>query len=186
MNPGELRHCPECGGDWPKGPDFALRGCGWLHGLPHRITPSNSDVEIHDGYHGGDRFLRFELKGPREKWPMQEGQTILLKALARQPRWTVRILRGRSTDLTLYRVTSDGIAATGIRTHAEAVRRGVQAWLNGSLWREVEESLARTQVASGHVHGWARVDGLWICIQDHYAVGFKPETGCGDTLPEFP
>lgn len=37
--------------------------------------------------------------------------------------------------------------------------------------------------AKSHVHGYARVDDtdVWRCIQDHHAVGFAPETGCGQT-----
>lgn len=181
MNPGDLRHCPECGSGWPKDVDHALRGCGWLSGLPRRISPNNGDVEVHDGMHGRDRFLRLEIKGPRETWPIQKGQAIHLAALARQSNWTVRVLRGTTKAIDLHRVTSDGIAASGIRTHAEAVRSAVASWLNGSLWRDAEASLA-TDAAGSHVCGWARVDGVWRCIQDHYAVGFAPETSCGAVL----
>lgn len=31
---------------------------------------------------------------------------------------------------------------------------------------------------SAHVCGWAEVDGVWICIQDHYAAGHVPGSGC--------
>jgi hypothetical protein len=181
----QLRSCPECGGSWPKDPDHALRGCGWLGGLPRRISPNNGDVEIHDGAHGRDRFLRLEIKGPRETWPIQPGQARHLRALANQPGWTIRVLRGTTAAVDLYRVTSGGIAEPGIHTHAEAVRRAVESWLNGSLWRDAEASMSATPAAN-HTHGWARVDGLWTCIQDFSAVGFRPETGCGETLPEYP
>lgn len=186
MNPGELRNCPECGSGWPKDPDHALRGCGWLHGLPRHISPNNGDVEIHDGVHGRNRFLRLEIKGPRETWPIQKGQAIHLAALASQPNWTVRVLRGTTSAVDLHRVTSDGIAPSGTRTHAEAVRRAVASWLDGSLWRDAEESLAAGPALDpSHTHGWARVSGLWMCIQDQYAIGFRPDTGCGETLPEY-
>lgn len=33
-----------------------------------------------------------------------------------------------------------------------------------------------------HTCGWARQpDGSFRCIQDYYAVGWKPETACGRT-----
>ena len=184
MNPAKLRHCPECNGTWPEGPDFSLRGCGWLFGLPRRVSPSNSDIELHDGRHGRDRFLRLELKAPRETWPIQLGQAEMLMALARHDNWTVRVLRGTTESIAVYRVASRGIEATGITTHAEAIRRGISAWLNGSTWRDAEESLASRD--NGHTHGWARMSGVWTCIQDHYAVGNAPWTGCGEQLPEFP
>jgi hypothetical protein len=187
VNPGELRQCPECGGGWPKDPDHALRGCGWLQGLPRSISPNNGDVEIHDGVNGRNRFLRLELKGAHETWPIQKGQRLHLAALAGQQNWTVRVLRGTTRAVDLYRVTSAGIAETFIRTHVEAVRRAVVSWLNGSLWRDAEEGLAAgPEVNPGHTHGWARVDGLWTCVQDHYAVGHRPDTGCGESLPQFP
>lgn len=187
MNPGKLRQCPECGSGWPNDPDHALRGCGWLYGLPRKVSPSNGDVRIHDGAHGRDRFLQLEIKSPREEWPPQKGQAILLVALARQPNWTVRILRGTTHALDVHRVTASGIDSSGIRTHVEALRRAVDSWLRGSLWRDAEEAMSKAPTAApGHTCGWARVEGVWTCIQDHYAVGFRPDTACGKTLPEFP
>lgn len=186
QNPAKLRHCPECGSDWPAEPDFALRSCGWLYGLPHRITPSNSDIEIHDGWHGRDRFLRLELKGPRETWPLQKGQLSFLVALSRLDSWTVRVLRGLTNKITVYRVSPSGIEATGITTHAEAIRRAVAAWVNGTPWRLIEDSLPTLADDTTHTHGWARASGVWTCVQDHYAVGFAPSTGCGETLPHLP
>ena len=185
-NPGALRQCPECGGGWPKSPDHALRGCGWLYGLPRKISPSNNEILIHDGKHGSDRFLQFEIKTMREEWPPQKGQFITLAALARQPNWTVRILRGSTRAVDVHRVTAAGIETTGIRTHVEAIRRAVSSWLNGSLWRDAEEAMAAGPAEDpSHTHGYARVEGVWTCIQDQYAVGFAPETACGKTLPEF-
>ena len=34
---------------------------------------------------------------------------------------------------------------------------------------------------TNHICGWARVNGVWTCVQDYYAVGFRPDTGCGKT-----
>lgn len=180
FNPAKLRTCPECGGSWPGGPDFALRGCGWLHGLPFKISPSNNDVVIHDYHHGSDRFLQLEIKGPREAWPPAHGQAATLSALARQPHWTVRILRGTAKDLTVHRVTSDGIDPRGVKSYAEAVRQSVAAWLNGDGWRDPVGEVGRD-----HVCGWARVSGVWTCIQDYHAVGFAPETACGAVLENY-
>lgn len=185
MIPAKLRQCPECGGHWPGDPDHALRGCGWLYGLPRNVSPSNNELLIHDGSHGRDRFLQFEIKSSRETWPPARGQFITLVALSKQPNWTVRILRGETSAVDVHRVTAGGIDATPIRTHAEAIRRAVSSWLDGSLWRDAEEALASPAKDPSHTHGWARVAGLWTCIQDQYAVGFRPETGCGETLPEF-
>ncbi len=176
FNPAKLRTCPECGGRWPNGPDFSLRGCDWLHGLPNKISPSNNDVLIHDYHHGPDRFLQLEMKGLREKWPLAHGQSATLMALARQPRWTVRILRGTSKALTIHHVSSVGIDELGVKSHAEAIRRTVALFLNGEAWRDPVG-----EVGSGHTCGWARVEGVWTCIQDYHAIGFAPETACGAT-----
>lgn len=33
-----------------------------------------------------------------------------------------------------------------------------------------------------HQCGWAKdAEGVWRCLQDHYAVGYRPETSCGAT-----
>jgi hypothetical protein len=185
---GKLRQCPECGGSWPQGPDHALRGCAWLHGLDRTVSPSNNELLIHDGAHGQDRFLQMELKAAREQWPMQTGQLWTLKALAGQARWTVLILRGDTRRLDVHRVTSEGVG-DGIPSHVEAVRRAVNSWLKGRLWRDAEELLkvpdGETLAHAGHTCGWARVDGLWTCIQDFYAIGYRPDTACGQTLAEF-
>lgn len=185
FNPAKLRSCPECGGHWPKGPDFALRGCDWLHGLPRKISPSNDDVLLHDDEHGRDRFLQLEMKSSREKWPPAIGQVRTLKALAGLPNWTVRILRGRTDSVDVYRVTSSGIIDSAVRTHAEALRVMVSDWLNGQPWRDDFPAPIPGAPAPGHVCGWARVEGLWTCVQDHYSDGFQPETGCGKTLPQY-
>lgn len=184
-----LERCPECGASWPKSPDYALRGCGWLQGLSRSVSPTNSDVRIHDGAHGRNRFLQFEVKSPREQWPPKKGELWMLGALAEQSNWTVRILRGTTRDLKVHAVADMQLDMDGIRTHVEAVRRAVDRWLNGALWREAERLLTPPEsipVDLTHVHGWARVEGVWTCIQDHYAVGHRPDTGCGETLPQFP
>jgi hypothetical protein len=183
FNPAKLRSCPECGGRWPNDPDHSLRGCGWLHGLPRRVSPSNNELLLHDGAHGKDRFLQLEIKGTKEKWPLQDGQIRTLNALARQPNWVVLILRQMARAVDVYRVGGSGLSAP-VRTHTEAIRQAVAQWLNGALWRDVEPRLG--QRVEGHVCGWARVDGLWTCVQDNYAIGLAPETACGDTLPQFP
>jgi len=42
----------------------------------------------------------------------------------------------------------------------------------------------RASIRTGHACGWAAdVDGTWRCVQDFYAVGDAPETGCGATWP---
>lgn len=186
MIPGELRQCPECGHGWPKDPDHALRGCAWLYGLPRKVSPSNNELLIHDGAHGRDRFLQFEIKTPSEQWPPPKGQSLTLVALAKQENWTVRILRGSTRSVDVHKVTREGIEAKGTRTHVEAVRRAVSLWLDGALWRDAEVALVQRADDPSHTHGWARVEGLWTCIQDHYAVGLRPDTGCGETLPAFP
>lgn len=180
----ELRQCPECGGGWPPGPDYSLRGCGWLQGLDRRISPTNSDVRINDSVAGRNRFLHLELKGPKEPWPLQKGQLIDLASLSRQAAWTVLILRGISTKLDLYRVSPSGAGDAPIRTHGEAIRNAINLWLRGALWRDAEASLAN-EPAAKHVCGWARMDGAWTCVQDYYASGWSPDSGCGATLPEF-
>lgn len=180
-----LTNCPECGHRWPPGPEHALRGAGWLQGLSRSISPTNGDLDIHDGLHG-NRFLRLEMKGDHEKWPLQKGQLWALQALAASEKWTVRILRGTTSLLHVHAVTARGVSQDGIRTHAEAVRRAVDAWLKGALWRDAEALLtAPTDIAKDHVCGWARVDGEWRCVQDHFASGKRPETSCGKVLPAF-
>lgn len=186
---GKLERCPECGGRWPQGPDHALRGCGWLSGLDREVSPSNNELLIHDGVHGRDRFLQMEIKSRREPWPLREGQLWTLKALSRQPGWTVLILRGDTASLAVHRVLEGGLA-DAIHTHAEAVRQAINSWLRGSLWRDAEDTLRANPVdltaeAPGHVHGWARVEGIWTCVQDYYAKGYQPKTACGATLPEL-
>jgi len=182
---GELRLCPECGGSWPKDPDHALRGCGWLKGLDRDISPSNNDVLIHDGAHGRNRFLQLEMKRRAETWPPRGGQLWTLKALAGQADWTVLILRGTTRSVDVHRVGTAGIR-DAITTHAEAVRQAVNAWIKGALWRDVEPILTAHPVTPdvSHTCGWARVNGVWKCIQDFYAKGFQPETSCGATLQD--
>lgn len=190
---GVLRNCPECGGHWPVGPNYELRGCGWLSGLSRNVTPSNKDVLIHDGSSGRDRFLNMELKRPGEV-QMAGGQAWTLGALSTLPNWTVLTLRGTTRDLHLSRVRMvDGAIelVDTARTYAEAVRRAVDAWLRGSSWSDAAALLVPAQTASGgakHTCGWARVDGVWTCIGDHYAAGHVEQaaTSCGATLPEMP
>jgi hypothetical protein len=181
--PGELRQCPECGHGWPKDPDHALRGCAWLYGLPRKVSPSNNELLIHDGTHGSDRFLQFEIKSPSETWPPPAGQSRTLVALAGQTNWTVRILRGTTHALEVHRVTRAGIETSGIRSHVEAVRQAVVTWLGGALWRDAEAKLTTSGEDLDHVHGWARLEGIWTCVQDYHAGGIRPDTSCGLRLP---
>lgn len=151
------------------------------------MTPSNSDVEIHDSAQGRNRFLRFELKGPKER-TIARGQLEYLRGLASLKAFTVRVLRGTTKAVEVRRVTAEGIEPDGFLTHAEAIRRGVDRWLNGVGWPDIEADLSRDvgPIADlGHTHGWVRVEGVWTCVQDHYAVGFRPDTGCGEQLPQF-
>jgi hypothetical protein len=178
MTSTRLRSCPECGGGWPVGPDYTLRGMAWLAPLPRNASPSNTDVELHDGNHGPDRFLRLELKRTGEK--MQGGQLHYLLALSRQPGWTVRVLQGESLGLSLYQVTAAGYGPP-TATHTEAVRRVVAGWLQGRPWDDGDAASANDNRAD-HYCGWARVDGVWTCLQDYYAVGWAPETSCGRQL----
>lgn len=184
---GTLRLCPECGGSWPKGPDHALRACGWLAGLDREVSPSNNDVLVHDGAHGRDRFLQLEIKRRAENWPPAGGQLWTLRALAKQSNWTVLILRGDTRSVDVHQVDPGGIREP-IKTHTEALRRAINSWLRGALWRDAEAILAASpsKPDRGHTCGWARVDGVWTCVQDHYAVGFRTDTACGATLPQFP
>lgn len=145
MKRGELRACPECRRPWPKGAEHDLRGFGWLDDLPRHVTPTNIDCLIHDGAYGRDRYLYIETKGPRE-WP-DAGQSWALRALAGQSRNTVRLLRAALADLTIHRVGTDSIERDGRPTTAAAVRLAVVAWLNGSLWRDAESSIALRPVA---------------------------------------
>ena len=180
-----LEHCPECGAGWPVGPDYSLRGCGWLQGLERHVSPTNSDVRIHDGVGGRNRFLQLELKGPREPWPIQKGQLWDLIALAGQSNWTVRVLRGTSMHIELYPVGPGGmVVSSPIHTHGEAMRHAVDLWLRGALWRDAEASLASAPAAK-HVCGWGRVSGVWTCVQDYYSLGYDPESACGATLPDY-
>ncbi len=182
FNPAKLRRCPECGGGWPSTPDYALRGCAWLHGLPRKISPSNNELLIHDGFHGRNRFLQLELKGAREAWPPATGQRRTLIALAGQPNWTVLVLRGQANAVDVHRVTPTDIPERGFRTHLESVRQGIASWLNGEPWRADALAAATGAQPPGHVHGWARVDGVWSCVQDYYAAGYRPDTSCGEIM----
>lgn len=185
---GVLRNCPECGGQWPHDVSHELRGCGWLQGLARNISPSNKDVLIHDGSHGNDRFLNMELKRSGEPEP-QSGQFWTLGALSRQPNWTVLVLRGTTRLLRVSQVIMRDRTPTitePIHTHAEAMRRAVNAWITGERWADAQRLLADPSEAS-HVCGWARVAGVWTCIGDHYAKGRDEQlaTACGATLPEI-
>jgi hypothetical protein len=177
MTSSRLRICEKCHQPWPRSDDHDLRGFAWLDPLPRRISISNADLLLHDGVHGDDRYLFFEAKMPWEP-PLQKGQNWLLRALARQRNWTVRILHGRLSRMTIHRVGSDGVERDGRIVQPDHVRASVSDWLNGQPWRDQAGVLVPSGPAR-HVCGWARVEGAWTCVQDYYAKGEAPETGCG-------
>lgn len=161
------------------GPDHDLRGFGWLDPLDRRITISNGDLALHDGFHGADRFLFLETKMPTEP-AMQNGQNWLLRALARQPGWTVRLLRGRLNRMAVHRVTSAGVDLNGTIVRPEQFRVATNAWLGGQRFEDPRgEGIPAEHKA--HTCGWAREGGVWRCVQDFYAKGMSPESGCGAT-----
>jgi hypothetical protein len=172
-----LRTCPYCHQHWPKGPDHDLRGFGWLDPLPRGISISNGDLALHDGTHGRDRFLFLETK---MKWEptMQTGQRWLLGALAKQAGWVVRVLRGTLDNFTIHRVNSSGEEADGITGHAGELRSRIAGFLQGESWRDPSGTLVKHSPGN-HVCGWGQVGGHWVCVQDYYAAGFAPDTGCG-------
>jgi hypothetical protein len=181
MTSSKLRTCTTCRQGWPHSDEHDLRSFGWLDPLPRNITISNGDCLIHDGYHGSDRFLLFEAKVPGEP-ALRLGQKRLLTALAGQPRWIVRLLIGRLASVIVLRVSSSGVATEGVRTTAEAVRASTVDWVNGLAWQEPRGIRdVSHQDTKGHTCGWAKVDDAWMCVQDYYAKGFAPETGCGST-----
>lgn len=135
MASSQLRSCPYCHQSWPHGTDYDLRGAHWLDPLPRNITVSNGDVLIHDGSTKRDRFLLIETKMPWES-AMQAGQAMLLRAVARQPDWTVRILRGRLPRPAMHRVASDGVEERGTEVSASDMRLSVSDWLRGERWSD--------------------------------------------------
>jgi hypothetical protein len=172
-----LRTCEKCHQPWPKGDDHDLRGFRWLDPLPRNISVSNADLLIHDGMHGQDRYLFFEVKMPWEP-PLQRGQNWLLSAIAKQPHWTVRILHGTLHKMTIYRVRASGVDPVGALVVPSTVRASVTDWLNGSSW-QVHGAQAVKAPVTTHTCGWAQRDGSWICAQDYFAKGMAPETACG-------
>lgn len=166
MTRGELRYCPECRRPWPKGAEHDLRSFRWLDDLPRYISPDNIDCILHDGSNGRNRFLVLETK--RRDEPVQKGQAVMLKALAglAPERLGVRILAGNLTDLSIHRVTRDGIEERGTSTTPEKVRGAVATWLNGSTWRDAESAVAVRRAPVAHVCEWQRKDAeTFACIR---------------------
>ena len=128
-----LRNCPYCHQKWPSSEYHDLRSARWLDPLPRNITISNGDLLIHDGYHGRDRFLFLETKMPWETI-IQPGQARLMTALAGQPDWTVRALRGRLPYVNLHRVTPSVVERTASVVDVAAVQARVCDWINGERW----------------------------------------------------
>lgn len=86
MTNAALRGCPLCGAHVSDG-QLGLRDYRWLGDtLPGRVAPTDFDFVLER--HG--RFLIIEFKPPGGALPM--GQRITLKALARDPRFTVWIV----------------------------------------------------------------------------------------------
>lgn len=55
-------------------------------------------------------------------------------------------------------------------------------WAAAYIGRDDEPETYTRNKPTGHTCGWAAdADGVWQCVQDHYAVGFRPDTGCGAT-----
>lgn len=131
MRSSGLRWCPYCHQKWPGSVYHDLRSGRWLDPLPRHVTVSNGDLFFHDGYHGTDRFLLLETKMPWEE--LQGGQQELLVAVARQPQWTVRVLRGRLPNVTLHRVTRDGVERP-VSVPIKGIQTSVVDWLNGQRW----------------------------------------------------
>jgi len=186
MKRGVLRSCPKCLQAWPRKADHDLRGFGWLHDLPRNVSLSNADALLHDGAHGRDRFLMFEVKMPWEP-ELQAGQGWLLRALAAQSNWTVRLLHSRKGEhgtVRVHTVSGDRVEPSVLKASLVDLRSSVVDWLNGDRWNDPK---GKTSEAFGtHHHGYAREGGQWRCVQDYYAAGNRPETGCGDvwTQPE--
>lgn len=42
-----------------------------------------------------------------------------------------------------------------------------------------DDRLEAQAIPRAHIHGWARENGVWTCVQDYLVPGFAPETGCG-------
>jgi hypothetical protein len=61
----------------------------------------------------------------------------------------------------------------------------VVAAMDGSLRRDPPATRRERQrsrwVRRAHTHGFARIDGAWICVQDYYVPGNAPGTSCGRT-----
>jgi hypothetical protein len=183
MSRSGLKHCPYCGGPWPKSADHALRGFGWIDPLPRNVGPSNGDLFLHT-FKPHDRFLFVEAKTAYEP-EARAGQNRLLQALAAIPSFTVRMIRGRLDRFTVRRVTKDGVEPEGIESDAELFRRRVVDWVDGANWSDPQRTTGRGIWLPGlstHTHGYGRgEDGVWRCLQDYYAPGHQPDTGCGET-----
>jgi hypothetical protein len=90
---------------------------------------------------------------------------------------SVGTLAGTTLREAAWAIVKDaqGMTDTG---HAAAVR-----WARALLGLDdpgTPDVPARRRLGP-HVHGWARVDGVWACVQDYYAAGAAPGTGCGET-----
>jgi hypothetical protein len=57
-----------------------------------------------------------------------------------------------------------------------------KSWARAALGLDEAEYVPPTSRPVGHVHGWGRsASGEWRCVQDYYANGSWPGTGCGES-----
>lgn len=184
----ELRRCPECGQALPANWDWDVRALVWMHDQPRSISPTNNDLEIHDGVNGRNRFLRIEFK-PDGK-ALQTGQKWAMEGLSKIDQYTVLLVRGKRVDAIRVERVYRGAWEAVIPTTCESLNTAIIRWLGGALWRDASTGLAgaarRINVPDGrpgHTHGWDIVRDTWTCVSDYYAVGVRPDTGCGETWP---
>lgn len=185
----QLNRCPECGQTLPQDWDWDVRSLVWLHDLPRKISPTNNDLTIHDGGAGRNRFLHLEFK--RDNRALSIGQERHLLGLSKSDQHGVLLVRGKRVDRIHVQQATRGSWGGVLETTCESLNTTISRWLSGSLWRDAAETLmARTRRLNipagrpGHTHGFALDEGIWRCVQDFYAVGRDPSSGCGETWAE--
>lgn len=181
----QLNRCPECGQTLPKDWDWDVRSLVWLHDLPRKISPTNNDLTIHDGGNGRNRFLHLEFKPDNRA--LSVGQDRHLLGLSKSDQHGVLLVRGKRVDRVTIQQATRGSWGSPIDTTCESLNTAIASWLSGGLWRDAAAGLTAKAVRRnvpagrpGHTHGFALVDGRRVCVQDFYAVGFDPSSGCGE------